>query len=329
MANRLLPTALAVILVLAPPASVAKGTTKSASAWQEGYVTADDGVRLYYRLVGEAGPVVLIPGGLFLERDFAHLASNRRLVFYDMRNRGRSDAVADSTRISIQQDVLDLDAVRRWVGADEVMLIGWSYLGMMVMRYVAEYPGRVLRIVQIGPLSRRFRSPFPDSLVAHDPTPVPDSASLAELARLRETGLPAENPGAYCEADYRINRVRLVGDPRRADQVPDQCGLRNEWPPALERHFRLLFGSIIRQDPPPWDRFARLDLPVLTIHGTQDRNAPYGGGREWVLHLPGARLLTVHGAAHMVWLDAPEIVFTAIDQFLGGDWPRAARRVRL
>ena len=38
---------------------------------------------------------------------------------------------------------------------------------------------------------------------------------------------------------------------------------------------------------------ARVRAPVLTIHGTWDRNAPYAGGREWALTLPDARLITV------------------------------------
>jgi proline iminopeptidase len=295
---------------------------------REGHVTADDGVRLYYRVVGSGLPVVIVPGGLFLERDFARLGRTRTIVFYDMRNRGRSDTVADSTRISIQHDVRDLEAVRRHLGAKRVMLVGWSYLGMMVMRYAAEHPAQVTRIVQIGPLPRKFKTPFPDSLVAHDSVPVPDSASVATLARQRAAGLAARDPRADCEQDYRVNRVRLVGAPRLAEQVPNVCGMRNEWPTVLDRHFYLLFSSIIGDEGPAWAHYAALRIPVLTIHGTQDRNAAYGGGREWVAHLPEARLLTVRGVAHMPWLEAPDTVFPAIESFLRGEWPRGAARVR-
>ena len=249
-------------------------------------------------------------------------------MLYDMRNRGRSDAVADSTRISIQHDVRDLEVVRRHVGAARVMLIGWSYLGMMVMRYAVAHPEQVTRVVQVGPLARNFRTRFPDSLVARDPAPVPDSASIADLERRRAEGLAARDPRADCEADYRVNRVTLVGDARLAGQVPNLCALRNEWPSALAPHFRLLFGSIVRDEGPTWERYGRLRIPVLTIHGTQDRNAPYGGGREWAAHLPSGRLLTVRGAAHMVWLDAPDTVFPAIERFLLGEWPQAAVRAR-
>jgi pimeloyl-ACP methyl ester carboxylesterase len=295
---------------------------------REGFVVADDGARLFYRMVGTGRPVVIIPGGLFLERDLARLGEGRTLVFYDMRNRGRSETLTDSSRVSIGHDVRDLDAVRRHVGAEQVTLVGWSYLGMMVMRYAAAHPERVSRIVQIGPVAREFQTRFPDSLTARDPAPVPDSASVAELARLRAEGLVEREPRAFCEAEYRLTRARLVGDPKLIERVPDLCVFPNEWPSVRDRHFFWLFSSTFRDPAPAWDRFAELRLPVLVIHGTQDRNAPYGAGREWASHLPDARLVTVPGAAHLPWLDAPDTVFPAIERFLTGGWPADASAVR-
>jgi proline iminopeptidase len=327
-APAVIATALTALQVIAPPATSAQtGAARHAPTAREGHITTDDGTRLYYRVVGSGRPVVLVPAALFLERDFAQLGRDATIVFYDMRNRGRSDAVTDSSRISIQLDVRDLEAVRRHVGAERVALVGWSYLGMMVMRYAAEHPERVERIIQIGPVARKFRTPFPDSLVARDSVPVPDSASAAGLERERAAGLPERDPRGYCELDYRVNRARLVSTSRLADRVPNLCAMPNEWPTALQRHFILLFTSIALNDPPPWSRYAELRIPVLTIHGTQDRNAAYGGGREWVSHLPDARLLTIRGAGHMPWLEAPDVVFPAIARFLGGEWPQNAARV--
>jgi hypothetical protein len=38
-------------------------------------------------------------------------------------------------------------------------------------------------------------------------------------------------------------------------------------------------------------------------------------------------LLTVAGAAHVPWIEAPELTFGAIDVFLSGEWPESAERV--
>jgi pimeloyl-ACP methyl ester carboxylesterase len=72
---------------------------------------------------------------------------------------------------------------------------------------------------------------------------------------------------------------------------------------------------------------AKVTMPVLTIHGTRDRNAPYGGGREWALRLPDARLVTVPGAAHAAYLEDPVAVWGSVRHFLRGEWPLGSEKV--
>jgi proline iminopeptidase len=329
-AHIVLGTATALSALLAPnaPPAVAQRESAAPQTSREGFVTTDDGVQLYYRVVGKGRPIVIVPAGLFLERDLARLARGRTLVFYDMRGRGRSAPVADSTRVSIDLDVADLEAVRKHVRAERFIPLGWSYLGMMVMRYAVAHPERVERIVQIGPVGPTFGTRYPDSLVAHDPVEVTDSAAYVELMRLREEGAAARDPKADCEREYRVLRGRLVGDQRLAARVPNLCVMPNEWSIHLGPHQRWIFTSFACSETPTLEQYAALMMPVLTIHGTQDRNAPYGGGREWESRLPKGRLLTVRGAAHMPWLDAPDVVYPALERFLNGKWPAGAVSVK-
>jgi hypothetical protein len=37
--------------------------------------------------------------------------------------------------------------------------------------------------------------------------------------------------------------------------------------------------------------------------------------------------LTVDDAAHVPWIEEPEIVFSAIETFLGGQWPDGVEKV--
>ncbi|MDX1449250.1 MAG: alpha/beta hydrolase, partial [Acidimicrobiia bacterium] len=83
------------------------------------------------------------------------------------------------------------------------------------------------------------------------------------------------------------------------------------------------FGDI-QQSEFPRELFTEITRPVLTIHGTLDRNAPYGGGLEWATTFLDGRLITVAGGAHQVWLDDPAVL-DDIDEFLNGEWPARAR----
>ena len=106
----------------------------------EGFVTAESGVELYYVKTGRGAQTVILPARLFTFDDLRWLAERYTLISYDMRNRGRSSRVADLAKISMQADVADLEAIRRHFGVDQVHLIGYSYLGLMVMLYALENP---------------------------------------------------------------------------------------------------------------------------------------------------------------------------------------------
>src|ERR1700719_2123745 len=292
--------ALAAMLASVPPilAPSAFGQTKPVD---EGYVTASDGARLFYRKAGSGAQTVIVPLGFILFRDFQSLAKNRTMIFYDMRNRGHSDSITDSSRISIQADVDDLEAVRRHFHAQKVSLVGESYLGMMVVLYATQHPEHVERIVQIGPVPREFGAKYPPEYTARDADKVPDPGQMKSLEKLRAEGFEKDHQRGYCE-------------------------FSNEWPMNLDKHFEASIGSIERlhiRD----EGLAKVTMPVLTIHGTKDRNAPYGSGREWATTLADARFVSVDGAAHFPWLDNPELVFSSIDEFLNGRWPAAAQKL--
>jgi pimeloyl-ACP methyl ester carboxylesterase len=124
-----------------------------------------------------------------------------------------------------------------------------------------------------------------------------------------------------------VLRLIYVTSPADADRVDwGRCELPNE-----RNLMKYWMGSLIPSIKAlnlTGDDFAKVKATVLTIHGTKDRSAPYGGGREWALLLPNARLVTVENAGHAPWIEAPEKVFGAIETFLGGAWPETARSVK-
>lgn len=290
----------------------------------EGYVTTPDGVRLFFRRLGSGPRAVLIPNGIPLARDFAPLAEGRTLVFYDLRNRGRSDAVADATKLKrgLRNDVDDLEAVRLHLGLDRASLIGHSYVGLTAILYALEHPDHVDRVVQIGPMEPFPGKTYPDHLSGNDAT-LQDT--FAALGRLQAERGSAE-PEAFCRKFWAILRVIFVTDPAHADRIdwgrcelPNERGFMKYWTESLLPSIKdLRLGA---------PDLAKVRTPVLTVHGRRDRNAPYGGGREWALLLGNARLLTVDDAAHAPWIEAPDRVLGAIGTFLDGAWPGAAEVV--
>lgn len=297
---------------------------------ESGTVETESGIRLFYERLGNGPEYVIVPGRFLFNGDVAKLAHpSRSLIFYDMRNRGRSSAVADDDQISIHADVRDLEDVRRHFGAEEVRLIGYSYLGLMTALYALQHPDRVERLVQIGPVPIRVGADFPKDLVWSDPVPVVPPEKIAELRSLRDQGFDRAQPQEFCRQWETLTRVRLVANPANADKVDTErrCSMRNEWPVNLTRHLQIHFAGSVQKLQVSDQMLDRLQAPVLVLHGTMDRNSPLAAGAEWAMKLPNARLLIVPEAAHPVWLDRPAVLET-VDTFLSGDWPPKAAIVK-
>lgn len=295
---------------------------------QEGQLQTPDGRRLYYVRAGSAPRVIIQPGRLFAFEDFAWLAEHFTLISYDMRSRGRSEFEVEDARISLAQDVADLEAVRAHFGIERAAFLGYSYLGKMIVLYALEHPGRAERLVQFGPVAPTLPTEYPARYVNNDDPLDPDA--LARLRALRtDENYHLTHPREYCVQEWEVvQRPLLVGDPARLDRVRiDVCDMPNEWPILQMRHLRLQFENPYPDLEAHLAALDSLDIPVLTVHGTRDRNAPYGAGREWAWRLPNARLLTVEGAGHHVFSEASETVMPAVLTFLQGDWPAGAERV--
>jgi len=292
-----------------------------------GYVSTDDGVRLYFQKLG-SGPAAIIPNAIHMFDSFQHLSDKRTLIFFDLRNRGSSDSVTGGEKLKrgIHQDVDDIDAIRRHFAIDQADLIGHSYVGLMVILYALKYPAHVRRIVQIGPSQPNASKIYPAHLTGADEVL---AGFIRKLGEMQSEGQPHNpqppNPTESCEKFWALMRTVMVADPADAGKIrwtpcnsPNEVGFMKHWTDNIQ-------PSIIALDLA--QQLSKVTAPVLTIHGTKDRQAPYGGGREWAMLLPNARLTTIENTAHVPWIEAPKQVLGSIERFLDGEWPESAEEV--
>lgn len=276
------------------------------------HITTDDGIHLYFETRG-SGPHIVIPNGIICLDDFAALAADHILIAYDPRNRGRSDQSPDA---NISRDVEDLECVRRHFEIERLDLIGHSYVGLLVALYAMRYPAHVNRVVQIGPMEPVAGKQYPPELSNNDGLMAQIFGKLGQLYQTRTT----ETDEEMCRKAWAILAALYVTDPADAARVVNwgRCDLPNErgfmahWTQRLLPSIQSLRIS---------EEASNATALVLTIHGTKDRNAPYGAGRDWVAMLPNARLLTAEGAAHAPWIEAREKVLGAMKTFFAGAWP--------
>lgn len=290
-------------------------------AVQETRVPGADGVSLYVRTVGVQGPVVVAPFANLHGRQLDALGESARLVLFDPRGRGRSDAVTPD-KVSLDHLLRDYAAIQDWTGASSIILLGWSGAGMETFVYTLRNPGRVSRLVQLAPIGPRAK-PFGDAMMQDRGKRTDQAARTALVDRWRK-GAYQDRGAALCREVFLIDTPATLANPSTLTRLPDVCDSPNEWPESTGPYFTALLGSLGDFD---WRKdLASVRIPRLVIHGAQD-NIPLAASREWVAGQPQARLMIVPRSGHWPQYEAPDVAIGAIREFIAGNWPAEAKTV--
>jgi proline iminopeptidase len=111
-----------------------------------------NGASLNVEVLGEEGRPVLIAhhggGGIGSlaepKATFGPLSDLFRVVVFDARGCGRSEGAPP---YSHAQWAADVEGLREWIGAEQIVIAGGSYGGFIAMEYAVAYPGRVSAMI--------------------------------------------------------------------------------------------------------------------------------------------------------------------------------------
>lgn len=283
-------------------------------------------VRVPAEGVARPEPVIVLHGGpgvpdLQGDSDyFGALARDGFDVFvYAQVGSGRSTRLDDPRGYSLERDVADLEEIRQAIGAEQVILIGHSYGGMLAAAYAALHPGHVARMALISPA---------------DPAPAAGGASMLVRLDLRQKlgvytllltprpllayGLLQINPEAAhafagdAEMDARqdrvYNRTRPALHCRDKPPGPALHGLgfyANQYPQAATHPPHVDFLSDL----------ARQRVPALIIKGRCDYLS-WSSAVAYRDALSQPPLIYIEEAGHNVYQDAPERTTSLLRAFL-------------
>jgi len=115
-----------------------------------------DGLRLQYFEAGEGPPVLLIHGwGGRARRQWhatvSELRASYRLFGLSLRGHGQSDEVDDPT-YGLSDLAADCDALRVAAGVERWLVCGYSFGGIVALKYASLYPDRVKAVCAVSPM---------------------------------------------------------------------------------------------------------------------------------------------------------------------------------
>ncbi|MBE0528287.1 MAG: alpha/beta fold hydrolase, partial [Thermoleophilia bacterium] len=283
------------------------------------WATTADGASIAYQVLGGSDQtlVVIHPWASHLEvyweqprfaRFMRRLARDLRVVHMDKRGWGMSDRIFGTPDVSLLMD--DVKAVMDASGTDRAAVLGLGGTGgaPLAALFAATYPERTAALLLDGNLFERWTPEHPQG--------VTDEA----------------------EEEWDDAFAAIWGDDDHAVECAQCCyGDRAEDCPLDDRTFLLWWTKTLRYSCTPTSMVAFSKMwhvtdirPVLpTIHVPTavlcKTRAPEPGQseenqRDWaafnVRHIPGAQLIEVPGAAHVIWIEDPQPYVSAVERFL-------------
>lgn len=234
------------------------------------------------------------------------LASSRELIFYDQRGGGQS-RTDDPAPITWQTQVEDLAAVIEELRLEPLTLIGYSWGALLALLYSIEAAARPalrrprrLVLIDPAPLNRQWRQQFEAEFQRRQTSP--------EIQQLREnlaaSGVRESDPDLWRRKQFELGVAGYFADPARAvDLTPFRVTGKVQ---------QSVWESLGAFDLIP--RLSSLSVPALFVHGWHDPipvDSTLAAARAM-----RARCVVLEASGHVPYVEQPDALFSAIEQFL-------------
>jgi len=221
-------------------------------------------------------------------------AFDRRTIAFDNRGTGRSSK--EPGPYSMEQFADDAVAVLDALAVDAAHVMGVSMGGFVAQVLALRAPARVRSLVLVG------TGPGGPE---HERVP-PETLQIW----LANAGLPAD--------EYARRTMHLSFSPGWSEAHPELheelLAARLEHPTPAEC-WRAQFDATL-----PYVQYGvpveQIAVPVLVVHGDEDRVVPLSNGLLIARRIPGSELLVVPGCGHVVQLERPDELNRAVESFL-------------
>jgi pimeloyl-ACP methyl ester carboxylesterase len=254
-----------------------------------------NGVSLYYEDEGAGAPLLLIHGfplsSKIWREQIDGLKADFRVIAPDLRGFGNSETSSAGYSMDVYAD--DIAALMDHLGLESVVACGMSMGGYVLLNLLDRYPERVkgacFMVTRCGvddEAGKVRRTVLADEVLTSGVNVTADLFGRILFA----PGTAESNPEIAAEVAgimLGMKREGIVGGLLAMRERPDYCG-----------------------------KLAGFTVPSLVIGGGEDQAIPVEESRILAERIPGASLRIIPEAGHMVMMEQPESVNSALKSFL-------------
>lgn len=252
-----------------------------------------NGALLHYRLDGRVdAPVLALVNSLGTDARIwdgvvALLADRYRLVSYDKRGHGLSDAPDGD--YTIDDEVDDLAGLLDHLAIGRLALAGISIGGMIGQAFALRSPQRLQALVLC------------------------DTAAKVGDAALWNSRIAAVRQGGMCSISDAV-MARWFAEAFRHGQPDDLAGWQTMFERMPAEGYARTCAAL--RDTDLTDAIEGITTPTLVVAGEQDLSTPPDLVRATARKIPGARFEIIAGAGHIPSIEQPRALATLMTRFL-------------
>ena len=270
---------------------------------------------LFVRIQGTGPTLVVVHGGPglshhYLRPSLDYLSRSYRLVYYDQRLSGLSAPACDTSDITLQRWVEDLEELREKLGVDSMILLSHSWGALVAMKYAAVHSEHLAGLVFLNPVAAEPGYVQQASARLQERLTSVDQLTREKLIRSQEF---QNGEKQAILAAYRFSFAQSVFRRSVLDSlnlfIPDRSITR-------QQHLSYLYKDQEMQIYNYYIQLGQVHSPTLVIHGSYDAT-PVEASEKLAASLKG-ELAVIQDSGHFSFLETPEEMANLLEKFLNG-----------
>ena len=261
------------------------------------------GDSIFVRTVGTGPPILIIHGGPGMDHSYLlphmdELADGYQLIYYDQRASGRSQIDVDSTTVSMQGFLADMEAIREHFNFDRWHVMGHSWGGLLGMCYALEYEERLHSLVLINSTaaSTELQEQEQELLARRES----EEDRKAREAIIQSSAFRNGETSAY-EDLYRLIFAKEFYNQMYIDSL-----VLDFQPGFAASGSKLRFLSKDFSDVDLNERLQEMDVPTLILYGEHDVQSTTSGP-SLAKHIPGNSFIVLEKTGHFPFVESKEV----------------------
>jgi pimeloyl-ACP methyl ester carboxylesterase len=268
-------------------------------------------IDIAYKMLGRGKPILLISGAssdmnAWKSSTLGNLSSNHTVIVFD--TRGIGNTTTGSKPYTIQQLANDTAGLLDALKIQKADVLGYSLGSHVAQQLTVTHPDKVNRLILIAATCGGKES---------IPKSPKDITFMSELVNKSLNEIPINTEDIKKLLSIPMGSAWMKSHPNFLDTVPEAKDLFSGVPPNTMKQQSKAGTDWEATD---WsgicDDLTELSNPTLIITGTHDNNVPIANALILAEKIPGAWLVQIKDAGHVLFAQYPDIVNRVLETFL-------------